>query len=54
MLREVCVAGGPACAPGLTACAGICVNLMTDSFACGACTNVCGEGQTCQAGACAP
>lgn len=42
-----------ACEPGLTDCGGICLNLMTDPFACGDCTNVCAEGQTCQSGTCA-
>jgi hypothetical protein len=40
------------CAPSREACALTCVPLQTDAMNCGACGNVCGGGQVCNAGQC--
>ncbi len=40
------------CAPGLSECAGACVNFANNSSHCGACGTVCAGGTTCQNGRC--
>lgn len=47
-----CVAG--ACQPPSVQCGSQCVNVTSDPSNCGACGNVCGEGETCSASACVP
>jgi len=42
-----------ACAEGLSACNGVCVNRQTDPMNCGLCGNVCASGQICFGGQCA-
>ena len=49
VLRRLVRAG---CLPGLTACAGSCVDLLTDDDHCGACSTVCPAGQGCGNGRC--
>ncbi|MFN8663437.1 MAG: hypothetical protein U0075_16220, partial [Thermomicrobiales bacterium] len=59
---ETCAAGiclGPEAPPppdcvdlGLTDCGGVCADLNNDSFNCGACGIVCGEGTSCAGGFC--
>jgi len=39
--------------PGLTSCAGGCVNLQSDTLNCGECGKACLAGQSCRAGSCA-
>jgi hypothetical protein len=41
-----------ACADPSTVCNGVCVNPASDSLNCGACGNVCSDGEICVAGAC--
>jgi hypothetical protein len=45
------VVGGN-CRPGLTECAGRCVNVGSDPDHCGACDNACGAGEQCLVGVC--
>ena len=47
-----CVAG--ACQPPSVQCGAQCVNVTSDASNCGACGNVCGEGEVCSASACVP
>jgi hypothetical protein len=42
--------GGIACAPGLTACGGACVDTSRDSHNCGGCGHVCSGSETCGGG----
>jgi hypothetical protein len=44
---------GGACAPGLYACAGACVEILRDEAHCGRCGVACGAGETCAGGTCA-
>lgn len=47
-------ASDSACASGLTDCGGICVDLDSSPFHCGACSNACGPGDVCDRGECGP
>jgi hypothetical protein len=51
---QVCNAGmcRDICGVGLQLCDGQCVSLASDASHCGACNNVCPEGQVCEQGAC--
>lgn len=44
--------GGAPCDSGLTRCEGACVDLDVDPTHCGDCVTACGDGETCEAGAC--
>ena len=43
---------GPACDPGRTLCAGVCVDTAMEPTHCGACGRACEGGQRCEMGAC--
>jgi len=53
---QACSAGGcsSTCLPGLSICAGSCVDTSTDSASCGTCGNKCPAGTGCVDGACKP
>ena len=44
--------GNPACPSGQTLCDGSCIDTQSDSQHCGACGNVCNEGEPCSEGTC--
>jgi len=50
---QSCQGGVCACQQGLSACAGGCVDLMSDADNCGTCGNACPSGQVCSQGGCA-
>jgi len=52
--REVCGGVVCVCAPGLTACDGVCVDLDTDPEHCGSCDRSCGDDVACGGAACRP
>ncbi|ATB50616.1 MXAN_6577-like cysteine-rich protein [Corallococcus macrosporus] len=52
LLLTGCPEEGAVCTPGLAVCGEACVDLRGDAANCGACGNACGDGQTCQDGAC--
>ncbi len=44
--------GNPSCSAGQTSCDGSCIDTQSDSQHCGACGNVCNEGEPCSEGTC--
>lgn len=44
--------GNPSCSSGQTRCDGSCIDTQSDSQHCGACGNVCNEGEPCSEGTC--
>ena len=51
-INGICSDGICGCPAGLSACAGACVDINSDSANCGACGQVCAPGTVCQLGVC--
>src|SRR5581483_1708007 len=50
----ICVNGDCTCSPGALICNGVCTNIQTDAYNCGACGKRCAYTDECVAGACKP